>query len=250
MAKKINLTLPDSRLASLQFYADLEEQAKRQQDPKEAWRETERWLGRNDLFYLLVRLLRRVDANSDWLFERCREVEAAPNDHLDLWAREHYKSTVITFALTVQDILNDPEVTVGFFSFNRPTAKTFLVQIMRELESNQYLKWLYSDILYADPRSESPKWGEEGGIIVKRKGNPKESTVEAWGLVDGQPTGRHFKLRVYDDVVTRESVTTVEQIKKTTDAWELSENLGSLKNVGERSGISERDITCRTPMRK
>ena len=137
-----------------------------------------------------------------------------------------HNSSIITFALTIKDILNDPEITVGIFSFNRPTARAFLSQIMREFETNNYLKWLYPDILYADPRKESPKWGEEGGIIVKRRGNPKESTCESWGLVDGQPTGRHFRLRVYDDVVTRESVTTADQIKKTTDAWELSENLG------------------------
>lgn len=237
----MKLELPKTRLASLQLYQTLEQKAGQQKNPKEAWRETERWLGRNDLFYLLVRLLRRNDANDDWLFARMREVEASPNDHLDLWAREHYKSTVITFALTIQDILKDPEVTVGIFSHTRPVAKGFLVQIMREFQDNAYLKWLYSDVLWADPKSESPKWGEEGGIVVKRKGNPKESTVEAWGLVDGMPTGRHFRLRVYDDVVTRESVTTAEQIKKTTDAWELSENLG----VAEERGGKVRFIGTR-----
>jgi hypothetical protein len=238
--------LPKTRLESLQFYAELEATAGRQNDAREAWKESERWLGRNDLFYLLVRLLRRLDANNDWLFERMREVQAEPNDHLDLWAREHYKSTVITFALTLQDILRDPEITVGIFSYNRPTSKAFLVQIMRELQDNKYLKWLYPDVLYADPRMESPKWSEDGGIIVKRKGNPKESTVEAWGLVDGQPTGRHFMLRVYDDVVTRESVTTAEQIKKTTDAWDLSENLGvspdrggKVRYIGTRYSLND-----------
>jgi len=65
------------------------------------------------------------------------------------------------------------------------------------------------------------------GIIVKRKSNPKECTVEAWGLVDGQPTSKHFSLLVYDDVVTRESVTTPEQIEKVTEAWALSLNLGA-----------------------
>ena len=45
--------------------------------------------------------------------------------------------------------------------------------------------------------------------------------------MDGQPTGRHFLLRVYDDVVTLESVTSPEMVQKTTEAWSLSDNLGA-----------------------
>ena len=198
-------------------------------------REVEAAIGRADLFMLLVRLLRRVDLNKDWLFERCREVQAEPNGYLDLWAREHGKSSIITFGLTIQDILKDPEITVGIFSHTRPVAKAFLRQIKTEFEGNAILKDRYPDVLWAEPRKESPKWSEDDGIIVKRKGNPKEATVEAWGLVDGQPTGRHFRLRVYDDVVTRESVTTPEQIEKTTRAWELSDNLGV---QAEQGGVS------------
>jgi hypothetical protein len=196
------------------------------------WVDEERKLGREDLFYLLIRLLRRRDLNKDWLWERCREVQASPNGHLDLWAREHGKSSIITFGKTIQDILNDPEITVGIFSHTRPVAKAFLIQIMREFEDNDVLKALYPEVLYAQPRRESPKWSEDQGIIVKRRGNPKEATVEAWGLVDGQPTGRHFRLRVYDDVVTRESVTTPEMVRKVTDAWDLSQNLGVQADQG------------------
>lgn len=46
------------------------------------------------------------------------------------------------------------------------------------------------------------------------------------GLVDGMPTGMHFGLLVYDDVVTQKSVFTPEQITKTTEAFELSDALG------------------------
>lgn len=191
--------------------------------PTEAFR----WLCRNDLFFLLRYGLNRVDCDNDWVFERCREVEAAPNGYLDLWAREHYKSTIITYALTIQDILKDPEVTIGIFSHTRPIAKAFLRQIMREFEGNETLKGWFEDILWASPRKESPKWSEDEGIIVRRRSNPKEATVEAWGLVDGQPTSKHYATLVYDDVVTDKSVTTPEMMAKTTDALALSYNLGA-----------------------
>ncbi len=191
-----------------------------------------------DLYFLLRYGLGRADIEHPWLFDRCREVQANPDGYLDLWAREHFKSSIITVGLTIQDILNDPELTFGLFSHTRPTAKAFLRQIKREFEANDQLKLWFSDILWADPAKESPKWSEDEGIIVKRKGNPKEATVEAWGVVDGQPTSKHFKRVVYDDVVTRESVTTPEMIAKVTEAWALSRNLtsegGATRYIGTR----------------
>lgn len=197
-----------------------------------------RRLCREDLFFLLAVALKRGDTNRDWLFDRIREVEARPDGHLDAWAREHYKSTIITYALTIRDILIDPNVTIGIFSHTRPIAKKFLSQIKDELEKNNFLKGLYPDILYAAPHKEADSWSLDNGITVKRSANPKEKTIEAWGLVDGQPIGAHFSLLVYDDVVTRESVTTPEQIEKTNEALALSFNLGA--HGGKRRFIGTR----------
>lgn len=202
-------------------------------------------LGLIDRAFLLGILLNRQDlfrlspeTGEAWLYDRCREVEANPDGYLDVWAREHYKSTIITFAGTIQDLLRNPEETTCIFSHTRPVAKKFLGQIKTELEINERLKRLYSDVLWAEPRKQSPKWSEDDGITVKRKTNPKESTVEASGLVDGQPTGKHFGKLIYDDVVTKESVSTPDQIKKTTESWELSLNLGS--DGGRRRTIGTR----------
>lgn len=183
----------------------------------------------NDRFFLLLIMCGRVDVMHPWIFARCREVEADPDNRLDLWSRGHYKSTIITFAGVIQDILIDPEITTGIFSYSRQTALKFLSQIMSELERNEKLKRYFPDVLWTKPENEAPKWSKGEGIIVKRFGNPKESTVEAHGLVEGQPTGVHFKKLVFDDMIEQRNVTNPEQIKKATEAWELSDNLG----VGE-----------------
>lgn len=186
-----------------------------------------RWLVRHDRFYLLVRLCRRYDAWHPWVYARCREVEAAPDGYIDIWGRSHYKSSIITFAGCLQEILRNPEITIGIFSHTKGIAKGFLGQLKRECESNATLIALFPDILWQAPDRQAPSWSLEAGLIVQRVGNPKEATLEAHGLIDGQPTSKHFNLLCYNDVVTLESVNTPDQIQKTTEAWELSDNLGS-----------------------
>ena len=196
-------------------------------------------LGLADRYFLLVEILRRIDALHPWIFERCREVEAEPDGYLDLWARTHYKSTIITFAGIIQEVLRNPELTVGIFSHTRPDAKDFLRQIKNEFEGNEELKAYYSDVLWNEPKKDAQKWSEDDGIIIKRESNPKESTVQAHGLIDGMPTGSHFGLRVYDDVVTEKAVTTPEMVRKVTEMRDLSNELGTIVsprewNIGTR----------------
>ncbi len=207
---------------------DVHPPLRQSQDPEEAqlWSETVercspaarrdhlRWLGRNDLFFLLVYLLNRRHFIRDgrterWTFDRCREVQADPNGYVDLWPRESFKSEIITFGLLIQDLLNDPEKTFGIFSHTRPLAGRFLTLIKREFEQNELLKSLYDDVLWADPKSNclehSVPWTQYA-ITLKRKGNRKEATIESWGLTDGQPTGRRFTDIIYDDVVSQDQI--------------------------------------------
>lgn len=224
-----------------------------QLEPSAKVRELRRLI-RTDLYYLLRYVMNRKDMEHPWLMARIREVQNQPDGFLDLWARDHRKSTIITYAKTIQDILashgNDPlpewdgiEPTFGILSHTRPIAKSFLRQIKDELEGNETLKALFPDVLYANPHVEAPRWSEESGIVVRRKTNPKEATIEAYGLVDGQPIGKHFFVLIYDDVVTLESVNTPEMIAKTTEAWELSSNLGTantrIRMIGTRYNFND-----------
>jgi len=186
----------------------------------------------NDRFFLATAILRRHDIlgnarKGEWLYERCREVEEDPDDYLDLWARYHYKSSIITFAGSIQEIIRDPEITIAIFSVTIGVARPFLDQIKTECETNEDMLLYFPDVFWDDPANQAPEWSKTR-LVVKRQGNPKEGTVEAFGLLRALPPGRHFMLRIYDDVINETVVTQTQtdQIKKVTTQWELSQNLG------------------------
>ena len=174
-----------------------------------------------------------------FLFERCEEVQGEPDGYLDIWARDHYKSTIITYGMTIQEILRNPEITICIYSYNISTAQKMLVQIRTALQ-HPILVSCFPEILFENTNVQTWKdedggthqmeWSSDG-FTVKRRGNPKEHTLECSGLVTGQKTGGHYNLLIYDDTVTPESVATKAQIDKTTSQFEMSLNTGSTANL-------------------
>jgi phage terminase large subunit-like protein len=182
---------------------------------------------KEDLFFLLYFILSIKPVNHPWIYDRIREVEKRNDLTLDLWAREHFKSTIITFGLIIQEILNNPEERIGIFSNTRQVAKAFQRRVKIELESNELLKASFDDILYQNPERQSPKWSEDEGCVVKRRGSYNEATVEACGI-DVLPTGKHFTIVNYDDLVDQGTVNTPEQMAKSKNMFKLSDSLGSM----------------------
>jgi len=156
----------------------------------------------------------------------CIQVDAVDGIYLAGYSLVPTKnSTIITYGLNIMKILQNPNIRIGIFSHTRSIAQAFLRRIKLTLESNEFLKSLFPDILYDNPTVQSPKWSENDGILVKRTSVLAEMTVEAYGLVDGMPTSRHYDRRNYDDIVTREGVATPDQINKVDEAFRLSDNL-------------------------
>lgn len=190
-------------------------------------RDALRSLFNKDLWALLFFGLRIEHANHPFWVQSCREVETGPKTNtIDIWARGHGKTTIITVAETIQELLINPEETHCILSYAKPPALVILGQIKQVFETSSLLKWLYPDILYENPEKEAFKWSFESGLFLKRTSISKEASIEAHGLIEGMPTSRHYDKMIYDDVVTMDLVNTPDLMRKVKYAMDMSLNLG------------------------
>ncbi len=195
-------------------------------DDKEAIK-TLAHFGKKDFFFFCYFILDLRPINHPWFVPKIYDIQDNHDNTLDLWSRELWKSTLMTYALPQWEQINDPEERICIFSNTKSLAKDFLRRIKISLETNALLKAVYPDIFYDKPERQSPKWSEDDGLLCKRKGNYREMTYEAGGITEGTSVGSHYTIRVYDDIVTWESTRTADLINKTRNGFELSHALGT-----------------------
>ena len=196
------------------------------------WGEREflRTLFAQDLWFLVRFGFGIEAADHPFVVNRCREVQLGPRtDTLDIWARFHWKSTIITQAETFQFEVKNPDKCTGIFCYARPAAKKPLRSLKVLMEESELLQWCFPDVLWKRPDVEAPKWSEDDGLILKRN-NPsrKESSIEAHGLIEGMPTGSHFERNVFDDLETDDIRESPDMLAKVYSKFQMaSVNLGT-----------------------
>ena len=191
----------------------------------------------NDLWFVLYFVMKKenldigLTTNHPFPIKICRMIEDGPaTDTLDVWARGHLKSNIITVAETLQFQLRHPERCSCIMAYARPLAKSFLRSIKLLVEESTFLKTLFPDVLWGNPGKDAPKWSEDEGLIFKRK-NPMrfESSLEAWGLIEGMPTGRHFERLVFDDLETEDIRNSPDMLNQVFSKFEMAvDNLGMI----------------------
>jgi hypothetical protein len=204
--------------------------------------DTYRQLIKDDLWFILYFIVKpfadeagRTMVNHPFTVRYCREIEQGPKDFtLDLAARFHYKSSIITTAETIQFQLNNPEYCTGIFSHKAPVAKDFLFSIKQTFQRERILSACFPDVVWENCEKEAPLWSLDEGIILKRTTNRKEASVSAHGLTEGMPTGLHFERRVYDDISTQDIADSPDVIQKVNKAFDVSQNLKTLVSSHHR----------------
>lgn len=204
-------------------------------------REKKRWLCRNDLFYLCYLTGNHEIKKLPSVFQGfCDEVSlmnwrivqlgihspsenmlsidsiGMPDDYnmqrLYLCHRAFYKTTIVTKVHSLQLLLNFPNIRLVLVH-NKQDNSSDNLRTIKEYFLSTSIKQLFPE--YIPPGKE---WGNLSGFSVACKTDisRSEDSVEAIG-VGTEITGRHWDVAKKDDLVTEDSVTTDEQIKKTED---------------------------------
>jgi hypothetical protein len=143
-----------------------------------------------------------------------------------------HNSTCITMAETLQFHLNYPEKCTAILAYARPAAKKFLRGIKNLCEQSTLLKVCFPDRMWQNPLTESPSWGEDGGLVFRRSSASRgESTIEAWGLTEGMPTGRHFERLIFDDIETEDIANSPKMLADVFSKFDMAGNLSTLQDT-------------------
>ncbi len=186
-----------------------------------------RKLALGDLYFLNRYILGRADMENQWCYDRCMDVQQHPDNHVDIWFRGGYKSSIITISKTIQDILTNPLLTFNIFSFREASASSFVSAMANTFKMNDLLKTVFPEEIPTG--SAADKWLTNSKISLNgRNFGRKEHNVQCSGFIEGLPVGAHFDYCIYDDVVTRDSVATKDLISKSIECYGLSRNLTSM----------------------
>jgi predicted phage terminase large subunit-like protein len=131
---------------------------------------------------------------------------------LQLAPRGYGKSTILTIARSVFEIVKDPNIRILIASNTQLQAEVFLREIKFHLEHNPRVLEYFGSFASDD------KWDTREIIVSTRTSSAKESTITCVG-VEGAVVSRHYDLILADDIVDEENSRTEAQREKTRTWW-------------------------------
>lgn len=179
--------------------------------------EAGRQLARMDLKYLCTKILGfdQWDTLHDeliaWLKTSTRRFK------MILMPRETFKSSIITVALSIQEILKNPNVTILYSSAVLSNSESFLLKTKDYLTAKSNLRYLFGEF-------QSEVWNSERIVVNQRVIADHTPTITPSGA-DKATVSQHYDRIFHDDLVNRQTVNTKEQIEKTRKVYSDSMDL-------------------------
>jgi hypothetical protein len=195
-----------------------------------------RYLFLNDLFFIVYFVEMKPQTpeqqkmvNHPFVVNACQEVEEGPsNMTLDVWAREHFKSTIITRAETLQFLAREPEEGACIISATRGLAKDFLRSLMNTMQAEgPFLKQIFPEgPFWFNPLKEAKLWSVNEGCNLDRNSKDPTPSLYAAGLEEGMPTGKHFKRLIFDDIVNADIARSSQRMADLKVLYDVAQDVG------------------------
>lgn len=198
-----------------------------------------------DLWFILYFVCKNPVANHPFVVNACREVEDGPKSMtLDVWAREHFKSSIISEAETLQYHANaeawHPKIKDGstcFLSSSSKLAKKILANMMDIMRDEaEFLNFMFPHApeqgywgpFWENPEAQAPMWNVDRGLKLRRQSNAHTPSMYAAGLEEGVPVGDHFGRLVFDDVTNMEVASSPQRMFDLRGKFDAAQNIGMM----------------------
>lgn len=171
----------------------------------------------SDLWFLATEILEWGDKGfleADFHKPLCRWIEASDvpcgsivkpvnKTRMLLWPRFHGKTTLFTVADNIRLQLRHPGLCIAIGHDGKDDAIQIMSQIRKEFEEKKLLKEIAQDVCFQTPERESPQWNADA-FMLKRKAYYRVPSFMAVSP-DAMPTGFHFDVWTWDDLVTEKN---------------------------------------------
>jgi len=180
-----------------------------------------------------LRLVGKVLGYKDWGAihdEMAEHLRRPAKRKLILVPRNHLKSSVVTKAWTIQQVLRNPDIRILITNAVWENSRKYLKSIQHYLAPGQWMSRFFGNF-------QSYNWNQDECTVAMRK---KILDAPTWATtgIEKEQTGQHYDLIVADDIVARENVSTPEQRQKVKlyykDLLDLLEPNGTIVVVGTR----------------
>jgi len=167
----------------------------------------------SDLAYFADEYLHYRDLNEELHGEVIAELRSiqADESRIFLLPRGHLKTSLITIAWVIWQILKNQNIRIAIVHAAYSEAVRIMNEIKAHLADERLVK-LFGEILYENPRQQSPVWREEK-INVKQTFVVSGYTVCIYSIF-GHITGSHYDIMIFDDIQDIENTESMEMIKK------------------------------------
>lgn len=175
-----------------------------------------------------------------------------------LWPRGYGKTTFFTIADSIRQALRHPGICQAIGHAQLDDACKILLAIRAEFEQKSLLQQIAPDICYTSP-NDYPLWNRDAFTLRRKHYNKTPSFVAV--SPEAMPTGMHFHIWDWDDLVTFENSRTALQRDRCRDAmqlvhpflpdrmtcyqkiagtrWHLDDVYGDLERQAEKEGKTE-----------